>query len=78
MRSILWESKVHIWTQSNDVVHSDGEFLAVHATQGGVKAIRLPAGKKAEALERSELKQIGDTLFVEFEAGETICFRIID
>lgn len=76
LRPLLRNADVHLWTEGDEVIHTDGEFLAVHAAMAGVKAIQLPAGCSAEALERNELKRQGNTLFVEFEAGESICFKI--
>jgi hypothetical protein len=74
----LFESAgVHLWTRGAEVVQTDGEFLVVHSGAAGVKPIFLPAGVEAKPLQAKVVKQAGPTLFVEFQEGETVWFRLL-
>lgn len=77
LRPLLKEMGVHFWTENNAVVHTDGTYITVQTNQGGLQAIHLPPGATAHALERDVLHQVGNTLFVEFEANESISFKIV-
>lgn len=59
-------------------MQTDGEFLMVHSGEAGVKPIFLPEGVGAEPLKAKVGRREGQTLFVEFQAGETVWFRLLD
>jgi hypothetical protein len=77
LRNILEESGVWVYVDSDDVVISDGRFLSITATHGGLKRIHLPP--------RAELSPIGKggtlepeecCVQVSLEEGETRAYWI--
>lgn len=67
---------VHLWTRDGEVVQTDGKFLMVHSGPARVKPITLPEGVEAEPIRAQVLQQTGRILFVGFQEGETVWFRL--
>jgi hypothetical protein len=74
---LLTNAGVHIWTTGDDVIHTDGAYLVVHAGTAGKQNISLPAGVTASSLSGTVLATSPQPLEVTFsEVGETQWFRL--
>ena len=77
LTQLLSAAGVHIWTSGNDVIHTDGSYLVVHAGTAGQQNINLPAGVSASSLNGTVLATHPQPLQVTFSrVGETLWFRI--
>ena len=71
LRHLLGSAGCHVWTQGDEVVHTDGAFLMIHSGKGGRVTVRLPDGVRAHALDAEVTGQSGDALQVNMAPGET-------
>jgi uncharacterized protein (TIGR03437 family) len=77
LTQLLTAAGVHIWTTGNDVIHTDGSYLVVHAGIAGQQHISLPVGVAASDLSGTLLATNPQLLPVTFSAvGETKWFRL--
>jgi hypothetical protein len=77
LRAILWRVGVHVWCDSDDVVLTDGSFLAISATSAGEKTVRLPGSHTVTDLLSGDVIARGTTtLVLRLELGETRLLRL--
>lgn len=76
LRRVLKQAKVHLWTDANLVVYTDGTFLSVHAADAGVYPIYLPAGVTLESADGRVQGQAEGILYAQFDRAETRTFKI--
>ncbi|MBQ5973430.1 MAG: hypothetical protein IJL69_04450, partial [Oscillospiraceae bacterium] len=68
---------VHLYGETDDVLYADRNYLAIHASTAGDKAILLPAGTSARALLGGRpFSQTGDLLTVSLGRNETALFAL--
>ena len=72
IRNILRKSGVHIYTDSDDVLLTDGHFLSLTASATGIKTINLPKGTILRNIYTGEiLTAVDGFVRQEFELGQT-------
>ena len=72
LRNILKQSGVHLYSDSDDVVLTDGEFLCLSATSAGTKRLQFPAKCDVfSALDGKEIARGAEHLELQMELGET-------
>jgi uncharacterized protein (TIGR03437 family) len=77
LTQLLTMAGVHIWTVDDDVIHTDGSYLVVHAGAAGQQDISLPAGVTASSFRGTVLATHPQPLHVTFSrVGETQWFRL--
>ena len=77
LRRLLQESGVHLYMDSDDVVLTDGEFLAVVATAAGPKTLRFTDRVRVlEALDGQPVADGVTTLELDLQLGETRLLRL--
>jgi len=76
LRVILRSSGVHIWTDNNEIVHTDGSLLAIHTLPAGTIHVHLPTGVAAVPLESETVTSNGDGIDVKFNQYETHFFSL--
>lgn len=77
IRSIARYAGCHIWSDSDDVLFENKNYVTIHASSAGKKTIRLP--KKCTPYELYERKNYGentDTIECDMYFGETKMFRV--
>ena len=77
LRNVFERAGAHIWVRNDEVVHTDGRFLAVHRKDAGDVAISLPDGVKAEAISGAVLEQRDGAVVMRFEPMQTIWLRLL-
>ncbi|RKY23008.1 MAG: hypothetical protein DRP62_06760, partial [Planctomycetota bacterium] len=78
IRNILLESGVHIYLDSNDVVSTDEKFLAITASNAGIKNIHVPKGKALYCIETEEfLSPVNGVVSQYFNVGQVRYYWII-
>ena len=77
-REIALLSGAHIYTYKNDCIFAGGEFLAIHATEGGYRRINLPAGgfMAKNAVTGEEIKVNDMFIDLKMEKYETVLIRL--
>jgi len=58
LRNILRVSGGHIYSEANDVVYGNKNFLCLHAPAGGIRKVRLP--QKARIIDLLENRVLSD------------------
>lgn len=77
LRNILRASGVHLWSDSDDVVLTDGRFLCLSATSAGRKRIILPGPRDVfDALSGELLESGASVIERELELGEVVMFLL--
>ena len=75
LRRIIAKAGVHLYTSTDDIVLTDGEFIGVVSTSVGTKSVRLPASRTwVDALTNETTQDDADTLELEMKLGETRLF----
>jgi len=75
LRNILKASGVHLYVDSDEVVTTDGRFLAVTATSAGLKALSFPGPiVLTDALDGREIAHGVESLALSMDIGETRLF----
>jgi beta-galactosidase len=78
LRILLKQAGVHIWSDSGDVIQTDGNILAIHSSSSGSRTIHLPAGTAIAALSGEVLARSPNPFILSFAAtGETQWFRVL-
>lgn len=77
LRRVLRDAGVHLWTDVNLVVHTDGSFLSVHVKEAGVYPIYLPDQVKIESSEGRIVGSSDKVVYALFDRGETRLFKIL-
>ena len=73
----LFESAgVHLWTRDGSVTVADETFLMIHSGKAGLKPIAIPKGVKITPITGKIEKHEGDTIFVNFQKGDTLWFKL--
>jgi hypothetical protein len=76
LRSIAREADCHIYSDANDVVYANKEFLCIYAPGGGKRTIRLPERRRVvDALENRVLSSRAKELPLELPANTAILLR---
>jgi hypothetical protein len=77
LRNLLRQAEVHLYTDTNDVVFADREFLGLTATSAGAKNLRLPGVRTVvDALTGETVATSADRLSLEMQLGETRLFHL--
>jgi len=77
LRCLFEQAGAHIWTRGDEVIHSDGRFLAVHTGQAGEVTVRLPSGVQAVPIGAFKARPKGESeLTVTATRGETFWFSL--
>jgi hypothetical protein len=77
LRNLLRQAEVHLYTDTNDVVFADREFLGLTATSAGAKNLRLPGVRRVvDALTGETVATSADRLSLEMQLGETRLFHL--
>jgi len=77
LRNFLQASDVHLYSDSDDVVLTDGEFLGFVATSPGPKRLIFPGPRTVvNALDGQEVARGVDHLDLEMALGETRLYRL--
>ncbi len=77
LRNIAQQAGVHIYLDSDDVLATDGRFLAVHACHAGPKLIRLPQPTRVrDALSGTVIAERTDAVALDLKLGETRLFAL--
>ena len=77
LRRLFEDADVHIWTRGDEVVRTDGRFLAVHTGRAGEVTIRLPPRVRADPVGAFEVRRGGDSeLAVTAARGDTFWFSL--
>ena len=50
LRKLFEKAGVHIWTSGNEIVETDGRFLAIHSGPGGLVRVSLPDNTRSEII----------------------------
>lgn len=78
LRNILKQSGVHLYSDSDDVVLTDGEFLCLSATSTGDKSLAFPRQcSVSNALDGKRVATNGNRLDLKMELGETRLFMVV-
>jgi hypothetical protein len=78
LRMLLERAGVHIWSDSEDVIRTDGQILAIHSSGPGPRKIHLPAATAIATLGGEILARAPDPLEISFDAaGETRWFLLL-
>ena len=77
LRCLFEQAGAHSWTRGDEVIHTDGRFLAVHTGHAGELAIRLPPRVRAAPIGAFQARQKGGAeLTVTAARGETLWFSL--
>ena len=77
LRNVLKASNVHLYVDSDDVISADARFLAISATEDGVKRVYLPTPTTLrDALDGRLLGENMTSLEVPMKKGETRLFTL--
>jgi len=71
LRNILRGAGVHLYSDTDDVILADSDFLAVTATSAGAKTIRLPKAQKVVDALSGEPVGGGAEFTLDMQLGET-------
>jgi hypothetical protein len=72
LRNIIKHAGVHLYSDSDDVILADRDFLAIAATSAGTKNVVLPAKRTVtDALTGEKLGEGADRFTVNLQLGET-------
>jgi beta-galactosidase len=72
LRNLLKQAGVHLYSDSDDVILADREFLGVVATSAGTKTISLPEARTVvDALTSEQLASDAEGFELEMQLGET-------
>jgi hypothetical protein len=72
LRNVVKEAGCHVYLDSDDLVLTDGRFLAVSASDSGTKTLNLPKGNRLVRFgSETVLNPQGTTFAEEFQKGET-------
>jgi hypothetical protein len=78
LRNLLKIAGVHVYLDSDDVVSTDGEFLAIMASNAGIKNIHVPDGKALYSIETEELLlPVNGLVSQYFNVGQVRYYRIV-
>jgi len=78
LRAILRQAGVHLYLDSDDVVLTDGSFLAVAATSAGRKTVRLPRRSDVTmALDGKPVARGVATLDLDLQLGEARLLHVV-
>ena len=77
-RQIALLSCVHIYTYKSDCVFAGGEYLAVHACEGGYRRLNLPEGgfTAENAITKESVSVNGLFIDLKLEKHETVILRL--
>ncbi|MCC6443170.1 MAG: hypothetical protein IT210_06910 [Armatimonadetes bacterium] len=67
----------HLWTETDAVVRTDGDFLVIHTGAAGAMPILLLPGIDAEPIRGRIERREGRKLYVRCQPGDTLWFRLI-
>jgi len=77
LRNILKAAGVHVYLDSDDVLLTDGQFLAVTASHEGHKTIRLPAPLRVLTVPGNQVvAESADQIEIDLAHGETRLYRL--
>lgn len=77
LRNVLRASGVHLYSDSDDVILADADFLSVVATSAGEKTIHLPRACRVTSIPDGEpIAEGASTLTLRMELGETRMFAL--
>ena len=78
MRNIAKGAGCHIYSDSDDVLWANRNYITFHASSEGTKTIKLPEKCKAVEVYESECCcEDSDEIVFDIKTGETKMFRII-
>ena len=67
----------HIYSDTDDVLYANNDYVAIHAAKSGVKTINLPSEASAyEVYEDKYYSNISKTITLDMLKGETKMFRL--
>ncbi len=76
LRSFYREAGVHVYIETNDVIHAGGGYVALHAASAGVKEINLPDFTRVEPVLPSGKTVFDSKITDEFKLYETKIYRV--
>ncbi len=76
LRKFYTEAGVHIYTDTDDAVHANENYIAVHAASAGVKTLRLKETSNIIPLLPEGQAFTNSTITAEFQQYETRLFKI--
>ena len=78
LRAFCRAQGVHLYSETDDVVYVNAQYVAIHATTAGEKTIRLPAAETLKPLlGETQVTMQGNTAVIPMQKGETILFMRI-
>lgn len=77
MRNLARQAGVHLWTDGDDAVYSDGQFVALHASSEGTKTLHLPAGTTVKRVVTGpKIATQGQTVTCDLKHAETVLLEL--
>jgi hypothetical protein len=78
LRGLARRCGVHIYSEQDDVILTDGKFLSITATSPGAKTVQLPEPRRVvSAFDGSELWSAVDALALDLQLGETRSYLLL-
>ncbi len=77
LRRILRDANVHIWTNREGVIRTDGKTLVAHFGRPGVQEILLPDQTDIVPREEIVTEREGNKVRVQTEQGQTVWFQLV-
>ncbi|MBT4818978.1 MAG: hypothetical protein HN742_12950 [Lentisphaerae bacterium] len=77
LRCLFEEAGAHIWTRGNEVIHTDGRFLAVHTGHTGKVVVEVPPSLRADPIDALKVQRNGKSeLTITASRGDTAWFSL--
>ncbi len=78
LRALLRHAGVHIWSDGDDIIQTDGLIFAIHSSASGARDLHLPAGVGLASARGEPLARGPASFTISFGAsGETRWFRLV-
>jgi hypothetical protein len=77
LRALARAAGAHVWLETDDVVIVGTDFVALHASTSGAKALLVPAGETITEVAPGQPAPQSGRVTVPMQQGETKIFRII-
>jgi len=77
LRCLFEQAGTHIWTRGDEVIHTDGRFLAVHTGHAGDVTIRLPSRVRPDPIGAFQVRRKKESeVTITAVRGETFWFSL--